>query len=287
MIYVRANSGGHPPIRLIDQKGKEQMIKLPDTEGLQERVRVAEQTGPGPRLRAAREASGFEIEEIAKQLRLHPQIIEDLERDKFSDHLALVFVRGYLRAYAGLIGLNPEQVVEEFNALGHQEDRDLPDLKGKPQSKDRMRAHEDINRTPMNPGMKWGAIVALIAALGGIFIAYTREPEVQLNSVPLPPVEATDTENAAPEPIGQVSNSVEPSAAPATPAAPATAAQAPAPRAVNPAPAQAPGAASAPAAAASADPAPKPAPVEEHSHDYDDDPDAMNEPLLPRPGRNS
>ena len=269
------------------------MIKLPDTEGLQERVRVAEQTGPGPRLRAAREASGFEVDEIAKQLRLHPQIIADLERDKFSDHLALVFVRGYLRAYAGLIGLDPEQVVEEFNALGYQEDRDLPDLKGKPQSKTKMRAHEDMNRTPMNPGMKWGAIVALIAALGGIFIAYTREPEVQLNSVPLPPVEATETENAAPEPMGQVSNSVESSAAPATPAspatsaAPATAAQAPAPRAVNPAPAQAPGAASAPAAAASADPAPKPAPVEEHSHDYDDDPDAMNEPLLPRPGRNS
>jgi cytoskeleton protein RodZ len=262
------------------------MIKLPDGEGLQERVRVAEQAGPGPRLRAAREASGFEIDEIAKQLRLHPQIIEDLERDKFSDHLALVFVRGYLRAYAGLIGLNPEQVIEEFNALGYQEDRDLPDLKGKPQSKDRMRAHEDINRTPMNPGMKWGAIVALIAALGGIFIAYTREPEVQLNSVPLPIPEASETENALPNEAGTVSNSVEPSAAPAPTTAPATAAQAPAPRSVNSAPAQAPGAAT-PAAAASAEPAPKPAPVEEHNHDYDDDPDAMNEPQLPRPGRNS
>ena len=54
------------------------MIKLPDTEGSQEKVRTAPtHMGPGPRLRAAREAAGLEVEELAKQLRLHPHVIHD------------------------------------------------------------------------------------------------------------------------------------------------------------------------------------------------------------------
>jgi cytoskeleton protein RodZ len=267
------------------------MIKLPDTEDLQDRIRVTERVGPGPRLRAAREASGFEIEEIAKQLRLHPHIIADLERDKFSDHLALVFVRGYLRSYAGLIGLDPEQVVEEFNAMGHKEDRDLPDLKGKPQAKTRMRNEADMNKAPISPGMKWSAIVSLVVAVGVVFIAYTREPEVQLNSVPSPISNSTEFDPTAAEaavaeePITSVAGQPATSMPAGAPASTAT-------RPASTSPAAAPGAASQvqPAVVATPEPEAPPAPAPKptyHDDDYDDGSDAMYEPELPKPGRSS
>jgi cytoskeleton protein RodZ len=160
------------------------MIKLPDTEGLQDRVRLSEQTGPGPRLRAAREASGYEIDDIAKQLRLHPHVIADLERDTFADHLALVFVRGYLRSYAGLIGLDPDQVVKEFNALGYQEDRDLPDFKGNT-ARSQIHGDQSMGRSGLPPALKWGAIAAITIVLGGVFIAYNYEPQEVLNNEPV------------------------------------------------------------------------------------------------------
>lgn len=156
------------------------MIKLPDTDGLQDRVRLSEQTGPGPRLRAAREACGYEVEDIAKQLRLHPEIIRDLEKDTFADHLALVFVRGYLRAYANLIGLDGDQVVEEFNALGFKEERSLPDLKGRSQSRSRMRTEQEMQGPNWSPRFKWVAITMVIIALGGVFAAYNYKPSEQL-----------------------------------------------------------------------------------------------------------
>lgn len=248
------------------------MIKLPDTEGLQDRVRVAEHTGPGPRLRAAREASGYEIEDIAKQLRLHPHIIHDLERDTFSDHLALVFVRGYLRAYASLIGLDPNQVVDEFNALGFQEDRDLPDLKGKPQARTRMKNQADMSKSSMSPGMKWGAIIAVLVSLGGIFIAYNHEPEVQLNSVP-----SVVSDSTEPSATGETDDTVTQDNVAAPTVAPAAAAPAPAP-------APAPVVAAPPAPAPAPAPAPKPAPQEEDDY-YDDG--ASNDLQLPKPSRST
>lgn len=189
------------------------MIKLPDTDGLQDRVRLSEQTGPGPRLRAAREASGYEIEDIAKQLRLHPEILMDLEKDTFADHLALVFVRGYLRAYANIIGLNPEQVVEEFNALGYQEDRALPDLKGKPKAASRMRTEHEMQSPTMSPRFKWVAITLVIIALGGVFAAYNYEPQETLPPAQISPevMQETPVDSAStdlPEPPAATQNSV-------------------------------------------------------------------------------
>jgi len=214
------------------------MIKLPDTDGLQDRVRLSEQTGPGPRLRAAREASGYEVEDIAKQLRLHPEIIRNLEKDTFADHLALVFVRGYLRAYANLIGLDGDQVVEEFNALGFKEERSLPDFKGKPQARTRMRTEQEMQGPTLSLRFKWVAITMVIIALGGVFAAYNYQPQEQLYPVQVS-TEITDTIQEAPE--VQAAQSMNPiidgqtTAEPATGTAPATT-RTPTPRATGAAP---------------------------------------------------
>lgn len=227
------------------------MIKLPETEGLHEKARLGDPAGPGPRLRAAREACGYDIQDIAKQLRLHPHIIEDLERDQFSDHLALVFVRGYLRSYANLIGLDPDEVVAEFNALGYEEARDLPDLKNNSQSGSRMRNTQDMYKSRARSGLRWAAIAGVTIAVGGLFLAFSYQPQEVIYTSPivteLSPLDAPNPgidPNLPPAAVVESTDSAEtvanPVATPA-PAAPATLAPAaPAPRPVSRAPASAP-----------------------------------------------
>ncbi len=73
--------------------------------------------GIGERLRAAREARGFDIAQVATKLHMPAHVIEALEREDWSVLGAAVFVRGQLRSYARLLGLDEEQAL---SAVGTQ-----------------------------------------------------------------------------------------------------------------------------------------------------------------------
>jgi cytoskeleton protein RodZ len=63
---------------------------------------------PGERLKAARIGMGMSVSDVARHLKLQPRQVEALER---GDHQALpgpVFVRGFLRNYARLVGLDAD-----------------------------------------------------------------------------------------------------------------------------------------------------------------------------------
>lgn len=70
---------------------------------------------PGSRLKAAREAAGLGQEEVAAELRLGAGVIDALEHDAVERLPAPIFVRGYLRNYAVLLGLPPQEVVDAYN----------------------------------------------------------------------------------------------------------------------------------------------------------------------------
>lgn len=72
--------------------------------------------GPGDRLRTAREQRGLSVREAAKRLRLDPSVIDALEADNFAALPAPIFVKGYLNAYARLLGLPPEECIAEYTA---------------------------------------------------------------------------------------------------------------------------------------------------------------------------
>lgn len=72
--------------------------------------------GPGGRLRAARKAMNVEIREVADALNLPATSIEALENNDFAELPNLVFARGYVRAYAKLVELDPDPVVAAFQA---------------------------------------------------------------------------------------------------------------------------------------------------------------------------
>ncbi len=72
---------------------------------------------PGRALAAARQARKLEIVRVATELRLSPETVDALERDDF-DHLpSPVFVSGYIRTYARLLGMDPQPLIARFHVL--------------------------------------------------------------------------------------------------------------------------------------------------------------------------
>lgn len=70
--------------------------------------------GPGRRLRDARQARGLELARVADQLHLKPTLIAALEQDDYQALPGSVFVVGYLRNYARLLGLDPEPLLAAY-----------------------------------------------------------------------------------------------------------------------------------------------------------------------------
>jgi len=68
----------------------------------------------GLRLRAVRERRGIALETIAARTKLPVGLWEAMERNDFSGWPSGLFARAYVRDYARLVGLNPEEVVDEF-----------------------------------------------------------------------------------------------------------------------------------------------------------------------------
>jgi cytoskeleton protein RodZ len=69
--------------------------------------------GCGAVLRQAREAAGMSMEQVASQLRMTLRSVANLESDDWTSLGAPVFVRGQLRSYARLLGVDIEPYIEQ------------------------------------------------------------------------------------------------------------------------------------------------------------------------------
>jgi len=72
--------------------------------------------GPGRRLRLARQAQGLDLDRVADALHLSTTLIESLEREDYQALPGRVFVVGYIRKYARLVGLAPEPLLAAYQA---------------------------------------------------------------------------------------------------------------------------------------------------------------------------
>lgn len=69
--------------------------------------------GCGERLRQAREAAGLTLDEVAQRLHMPAQVVRSLEEERWQRLGAPVFVRGQLRSYARLLGVDVGEVLEQ------------------------------------------------------------------------------------------------------------------------------------------------------------------------------
>jgi flagellar biosynthesis protein FlhG len=70
----------------------------------------------GPRLRRARLLRGLEIDDVAAVTKVNPTYLRFLEEERFDDLPAVVYVRGFVAAYARLLGIDPAQVAPSYVA---------------------------------------------------------------------------------------------------------------------------------------------------------------------------
>ena len=78
-------------------------------------VVTAQRVNPGESLREARESKGWAIDEVAAQLNLTPLRLSQIEAGAFDKLPGNTFARGYVRAYAKLLGMDQSRLVLEFD----------------------------------------------------------------------------------------------------------------------------------------------------------------------------
>ncbi|KAB0677941.1 DUF4115 domain-containing protein [Aeromonas caviae] len=74
--------------------------------------------GPGQLLRNAREQLGWTREQVASRIHLRLTLIAAIEADTYDKHTSHTFIRGYLRAYAKLVGIPEEAILAAYEKLG-------------------------------------------------------------------------------------------------------------------------------------------------------------------------
>lgn len=123
---------------------------------------------PAPRsvLKAARIAQNLSLSEVARQLRLTERQVEALETGAFDRLPGPVFVRGFIRNYARLLKLDPDQVLSSMCA-------ELPRAEGMvrmPRSENIPFPSPAVHRSP-----RYLLLVLLVAAALGTYEFYWGE----------------------------------------------------------------------------------------------------------------
>lgn len=121
---------------------------------------------PGILLREARQTQKLKQSDVAKEIRLSVQWIEELEQDNYSHVPALIYLRGYLRSYARFVGIVPDEVMAVFDEMGLEEE--FKRMKAKVERPVKHQAVPVISRTKkMINGniIRWISCILLIALI--------------------------------------------------------------------------------------------------------------------------
>jgi cytoskeleton protein RodZ len=87
--------------------------------------RDAASSSVGTQLRQAREARGMSIDSVGRAIKLAPRQVEAIEADDFGSLMSPTYVRGFIRNYAALLGLDVQVLL---GRLDQQHVRATPQL---------------------------------------------------------------------------------------------------------------------------------------------------------------
>lgn len=146
----------------------------------------------GARLKTARESRKLAVDAVAAELNLDAATLRALESNQFDGLGAPVFIKGYLRRYAGIVGEPVEDVLAEFDQL-YGTDAPVPVLR-----------REGSRRPRSLPAFQVLAGGVLVALIGGVawwaFNGAVLKPRTDVATVapvvadPIPVVEESGIE---------------------------------------------------------------------------------------------
>ncbi|ASV34690.1 Cro/Cl family transcriptional regulator [Pseudomonas sp. NS1(2017)] len=200
-------------------------------------VVAANRVNPGDTLRQARESNGWSLAEVALKLNLTTTSLGNLEAGAFDKLPGHTFARGYIRAYAKLLGIDQAILVQEFDQFTGT-DSQGSNVHGLGRIEEPVRVSHTILRIV--------SLLLLIAVIGGGFVWWQDQTSQRTKDLTSNAMEHVEVESAdgttqihpldEPEDQAVAESQAAPEAAAATeqPAAPETA---PAATAAAPAPA--------------------------------------------------
>lgn len=126
-------------------------------------------TGIGDTLRDARQQRGLSLEDAAAETRIRATHLAALEQEEFTRLGGDVYVRGFIRSYAKLLGLDPAPLLEAYGGGATRP-------AASPQPPPRMSlATGSLERSPRR-GVGVGVAVAALLAIIGLTVFDGEEP---------------------------------------------------------------------------------------------------------------
>jgi len=119
----------------------------------------------GTLLRQGRETAGMSIEQVADKLNLLQSVISSLEKDCHERIRGETFVRGYMRNYARLVGIDDTEVVNRYNAT-----------RGSVRAESRFTRRSDGKNNSAGAGQVGLVLVLLGLAVGWLFVNRESQP---------------------------------------------------------------------------------------------------------------
>ena len=77
-------------------------------------VPQGETTYRGGTLKQIRERIGVDLKAISRETKINPRILQEIEEEAFEKLPPVVYLKGFLRAYAQSLGLDPPKVIEGY-----------------------------------------------------------------------------------------------------------------------------------------------------------------------------
>ena len=162
--------------------------------------------GFGDQLKEAREAQGVTLEAVAKATRIVPQNLAALERSDLEGLPRGPFGKGYIRAYAEFLGIDPQPILEAYHSQERQsglgpsatQRRTLDELSQLMQQRSKAQ-----HRGLLSPGLTRGALALVALGIlggGGWLLIDGEAPEAGVERRLHPAGRDSPEADATPEP---------------------------------------------------------------------------------------
>lgn len=138
---------------------------------------MSEPDSPGLALREAREAAGLSVSEVATRLKVPKTVVETIEAERLDALPARLFARAYIRSYAELVELDPDEMVSTYDRKAGQEERAEIESRSLGTLPGILAALRKSLRLSRMQSWVFGGTVILFMALAGIFLWFAWPSE--------------------------------------------------------------------------------------------------------------
>ena len=129
----------------------------------------------GENLRREREKRKITLDQISQSTKIGTRMLQALEEDKFTQLPGGIFNKGFVRAYARIVGLDEEQTIADYLQASGEAPPVMPEI---PSEHPSPRIIEASAETPQRP-LPWGLFAALLLVAALALSLWSRRQKLE------------------------------------------------------------------------------------------------------------